>query len=210
MQTLFFSDQMKSCFAFPLLSTVGIGCGVSVGALNTAFITNCGESCPDDPLLWALGCSITFPVIGHLLLKKTRHTVANTMLVAVALAATVLLPALTMYACSLHEKYWRLHGKQVYPDIEYSLMVISEEPLPTLGIAEAERCVINNDLRCGENPQVIPALCQSGFVSLPRKHWSSFKRLPNEDLQGPAPANDNRKYYLNDLCQQQGTSVSQP
>lgn len=201
---------MKNCFALPLLSIGGIACGAAAGTLNTAFITNCGESCPDDPLLWALGCSIAFPFIGHLLRNKTRRTVANTMLVAVALAATVLLPALTMYACSLHEKYWRLHGRQVYPDIEYSLMVISEDPLPTLGIAEAERCVINNDLRCGENPQVIPALCQSGFVSLPRKHWSSFKRLPNEDLQSTTPANDDRKYYLNDLCQQQATSVSSP
>lgn len=193
---------MKSCIATPFLSTVGIACGAAAGALNTAFITNCGESCPDGPLLWALGCSIAFPAIGHFLCNKTRQTVANTMLVAAALAATVLLPALTMYAYSLHEKYWRLRGNQVYPDIEYSLMVISEVPLPTLGIAEAERCVINNDLRCDEDPQVFPALCQSGFVSLPRKHWPSFKRLPKEDLQGLAPDDDGQQYFLNDLCRQ--------
>lgn len=193
---------MKGCFALPLLSIWGLACGSVVGTLSAAFVANCGESCPDDPLLWALGCFLAFPAIAHIIRSKTRHTLANTALIAMGLAAIVLLPALSIYGYKLHNGYWKLYAKQVHPDIEYSLMVISEVPLPSLGIAEAERCVISNDLRCGENPEVIPALCQSGFVSLPRKHWPSFKRLPKEDLQGLVPDDDGQKYFLNDLCRQ--------
>ncbi|WP_288407174.1 hypothetical protein [uncultured Herbaspirillum sp.] len=189
---------MKSYFALPLLSMLGIACGSAVGRLNTAFIANCGESCPGDPLLWALGCFLAFPAIGHVIRRKTRHTFANTALIALGLAAIVLLPALALYGYDLHKGYWRLYAKQVHPDIEYSLMVIAEVPLPSLGIAEAERCAINTDTRCDQNPEAIPALCQSGFVSLPRQHWSSFKRLPKEDLRGAAPDDEemNSPKYL--------------
>jgi hypothetical protein len=193
---------MKACFTLPLLSMLGLACGSLVGALDTTFIANCGENCPDGPLLWMLGSSVAFPAIGHLILNKTRRTFFNTALIAIALAMGTLLPALAFYGYKLHKGYWSLYGKQVYPDQEYSHIVISEEPLPSLGITEAERCAINVAHECGELPDAIPAMCQSGFVSIPRQLWPSFKRLPEEDLQGLAPDDHHQKYFLNDLCRQ--------
>lgn len=185
---------MRSRFVLPLLGALGIVCGSIVGRLNSAFITNCGENCADDPFLWALGCFIAFPAIGQLTRRKTQNSGTITALIALGLAAITLCPAISIYGYGLHKKYWELYSKQANTDIEYSQMVISEKSIPSLGIAEAERCAISVNAICNETVKSIPALCQSGFVKLPQQHWSSFKRLPQEDLQGLAPDEDYKDF----------------
>jgi hypothetical protein len=185
---------MRSRFALPLFGILGIICGGIVGKLNTAFIINCGENCSDDPLIWALGCLIAFPVIGQLIRRKTKNTPINTALIAIIFSAVTVFPTITLYGYNLHKKYWKLYSKQANTNTEYSQMVISETAIPSLGIAEAERCAISVNAICKENEKLLPALCQSGFVQIPQQHWMAFKRLPKEDLYGLAPDKEYKSF----------------
>lgn len=190
---------MRFWLTLPALSILGVVCGFIVGRLNTVFITNCGESCPDDPFLWALGCLIAFPVIGYVILRRVENRAVNVLLVATGLAVLTILPALAFYSYDVHKRYWDLYNKQANTDVEYSRMVIAEKAIPSLGIAEAERCAINETAICDKKPRVITALCQSGFVTITQQHWSSFKRLPAEDLRGLL-ADEDYKNFPKNVC----------
>lgn len=184
---------MRTGFALSLLGVLGLICGGIVGVLADALTINCGEDCPDSPLLWGLGCLVAFPAIGYAIRRKTGGSARSTVCIAIALASISMLPAIMLYGYSVHYGGMRA-GKPLHTDIEYSRMVISEKSMPVLGIADAERCAISHYARCDE--QSIPARCESGFVQLPQQYWPLFKRLPAEDFGGFAQDADDKPFSV--------------
>ena len=189
---------MKPKIALLLLSILGLICGCIAGLLRTAFIINCGETCPDEPFTYALYGAIALPFIGYFILRKAWEKKLRFVLVAIGLSIAIILPALFWYGHELHTRYKALYKQTPTTDLEYSQMIIAEKPLPAINIAEGERCAMGSTF-CEDTPRTISAHCRNGVVQITEKYWASFKRLPAEDLRGLIP-DDSYKDFPKNIC----------
>jgi hypothetical protein len=189
---------MTRTFNLVLLAVLGFLDGITVAWFNMALDSpGCGEPCAGENLssamLWGFACFFAFPLVAHLVYRRTGANAISVVTLALGLSLITVLPAVGVYSYKLHRLYWRDGGPLGVPDIDFSYMIIATRPVGAMIPGTTERVLIQTWERCAfglvscdTNPKTFEAICMQNRTTalVEERDWAAFQRVPDEDLQG--------------------------
>lgn len=195
-----------------ILSLFGFICGAVIGGISTAFVPRCGDPCGVERfgviMLWGIGCLFSFPCIAWFVLRRAENTRKNFILTTCILAIVPTGIATFNYGYQLHTRYWANGGPLDVPNLDFSAIVIATKPVSVsvYGKSESvlvkawERCAIGI-ASCSEKPRTVEAICfdSRSTVMIEERNWTSFQRIPEEDLRGVTGLPKSMNFCTNDL-----------
>lgn len=205
---------MKKTINILIYWVAGALCGVISAFVNTAFIPECGEVCSVEKfsefILWIIGSSNVFLIIGFIFSKKIQDKPKNNFYIMFLISFSAVAIVLGIYGYKVSKKYWALEGNQVYVNFDFPRMFISEKNIKAQNskggdvyvIKQWQRCA-GVELICENSPKKIRLQCrESGiyiYALIEEKDWKFLKNVSSENLKDLA----DEGHLDNDFCHNQ-------